>query len=478
MKLLKSLTLVLICLFAFQGIQVDSLEAQTKYRYHKVRKGDTLGKIARRYRTTVGKLRRLNRMSSKSVLMAGKNIRVGTRKATSSKRKARYHKVRRGDTLGKLARRYRTTVSKLRRLNGMSAKSVLMVGKNLRVSSAPARKKASKKKWKKPKSLPVGHRWLSNSPYTKVLVPLNYKIPEPFEKIYNGNDYGLRIFAEKFAQGHAGYIEIRAPKPTGFPVTEKFEVKFHNKKIPITPARWGYRGLFAIPPNRAPGNYRLSVIHTYPAAEPGKPPQKMTRHFTIPVGKTRYRTHSRRVYLGRAKNFKPVKPAVRDLIRKSTLKRAQVFRRNTGNKITSRLAHPRDMHKVTSPFYVIRTTHQWYRKGGKKIFKKPRVRPHKGLDLRGRYGQPIFAMADGRVALAQRMHYEGNFTVIDHGNQIFTGYMHQTKLHVREGQVVRAGQLIGTSGNTGASRGPHLHLSLWIRGVPVQPLSLLSLPIR
>jgi hypothetical protein len=36
---------------------------------------------------------------------------------------------------------------------------------------------------------------------------------------------------------------------------------------------------------------------------------------------------------------------------------------------------------------------------------------------------------------------------------------------------VRAGQLIGTSGNTGASRGPHLHLSLWIRGVPVQPLS-------
>ena len=68
--------------------------------------------------------------------------------------------------------------------------------------------------------------------------------------------------------------------------------------------------------------------------------------------------------------------------------------------------------------------------------------------------------------------------MIDHGNGIFTGYMHLSKFEVREGDRVKAGQLIGESGATGRARGAHLHLNLWIRGTPVDPLSLLSLPVR
>lgn len=425
MKLLKVFSFALICLFSVQLAPTDVVQAETN------RKQRVASKKKKKHRRTV------------------------------------YYRVRRGDTLGKIARRYRTSVAQLRRWNRMSPRSILKAGVRLRVGSTAARPR------KKAKKITVGNRWLSNSPYTKVLTPVSYKLPEPFQKLYTGDDYRLRIYAEKFAQGHAGYLEILPPdEEKRFEVTDAFTVQFHDKKVPITAASWGYRGLFAIPPNRKPGKYRLSVVHRSAGDK------VFTRHFTIPVTDTKYPKFTRRVYLGRAKYFKPMKPEIKELIRRGRLKKDQVFALNTGNKITSRLSHPRDMHKVTSAFYTTRTILQYYRKNGKKIYKKPRVRPHKGLDLRGRWGDPIIAMADGRVVCAMRMHAEGNFTVIDHGNQIFTGYMHQSKFHVSEGQFVKAGQTIGESGNTGASTGPHLHIALWIRGVPVQPLSLLSLPIR
>ena len=100
------------------------------------------------------------------------------------------------------------------------------------------------------------------------------------------------------------------------------------------------------------------------------------------------------------------------------------------------------------------------------------------MDLKGQKGTPIFALARGRVAIAEKMYYEGNFILLDHGRGILTAYMHQSKLLVRPGQMVNAGDQIGESGSTGMVTGPHLHLSLYIRGVKVDGLSLLSVDIR
>lgn len=121
---------------------------------------------------------------------------------------------------------------------------------------------------------------------------------------------------------------------------------------------------------------------------------------------------------------------------------------------------------------------RFQRIGKRTIQLKPRVRIHKGIDLRARTGTPIYSIADGRVVIAKRMVFEGNFVLVEHGQGIFSGYMHLSKINVRKNKKIRSGQLIGYSGATGAVSGAHLHLLLQIRNVPVDPLSLLSLPVR
>ena len=165
-------------------------------------------------------------------------------------------------------------------------------------------------------------------------------------------------------------------------------------------------------------------------------------------------------------------------IARATAKKNAVYSRLSIDYLQNRLSHPRGLHKITSPFYVNRTIARYFKKHGRIFHKNPASIRHRGLDLRGRYGKPIYAVADGIVAIAEHMVFEGNFVVIDHGKGVFTGYMHQSKLLVSEGQRVQAGQLLGNSGNTGASAGPHLHLALFMRGTYYEPLSLLSLPIR
>ncbi|MCR9142139.1 MAG: M23 family metallopeptidase [bacterium] len=239
----------------------------------------------------------------------------------------------------------------------------------------------------------------------------------------------------------------------------------------------------------APATAKTQAVKQ-PATKAKPSPGTRAYTFQLHVADTKYKSHTRRVYLGDYdKPRPPVDPEVqrkrkeraekvRKLVKASTVKKTRVFRIRSQNQFGSRLSHPRSLHKITSPYNTKRITVRYYKKGGKKHTEKPRSVYHHGLDLRGRWGDPIYSMADGTVVCARLMHYEGNFTMIDHGNGIFTGYMHQSKFHVREGQKVKAGQLIGKSGATGRARGAHLHLNLWIRGTPVEPLSLLSLPLR
>jgi murein DD-endopeptidase MepM/ murein hydrolase activator NlpD len=73
------------------------------------------------------------------------------------------------------------------------------------------------------------------------------------------------------------------------------------------------------------------------------------------------------------------------------------------------------------------------------------------------------------------MYYEGNFTIIDHGNKIFSYYMHQSKLLVKSGDKISKGQIIGHIGSTGMSTGPHLHLGFKIGETVINPESVLFL---
>jgi murein DD-endopeptidase MepM/ murein hydrolase activator NlpD len=98
---------------------------------------------------------------------------------------------------------------------------------------------------------------------------------------------------------------------------------------------------------------------------------------------------------------------------------------------------------------------------------------HEGLDISVPEGTPIRAAQGGTVISASYNGGYGNYTCIDHGSGLSTCYAHQSQLGVTSGQSVDQGQIIGYSGNTGASTGPHLHFEVRINGAAQDPLGYL-----
>ena len=84
-------------------------------------------------------------------------------------------------------------------------------------------------------------------------------------------------------------------------------------------------------------------------------------------------------------------------------------------------------------------------------------------------------MNSGIVRIAHRYSDYGGTIVIDHGQGVQTFYMHMSKLKVKPGQKVKRGQLIGLSGDTGYALGPHLHLTVRVHDVSVDPQLFMDL---
>ncbi|MBD2487592.1 M23 family metallopeptidase [Aulosira sp. FACHB-615] len=99
---------------------------------------------------------------------------------------------------------------------------------------------------------------------------------------------------------------------------------------------------------------------------------------------------------------------------------------------------------------------------------------HRGVDYAGAAGSPVTAPASGRVALvgtvSQGFRVHGNVVGIDHGQGVTSILLHLSRINVKEGDFVKAGQLIGAVGSTGASTGPHLHWGLYVNGQSVDPV--------
>ncbi len=99
---------------------------------------------------------------------------------------------------------------------------------------------------------------------------------------------------------------------------------------------------------------------------------------------------------------------------------------------------------------------------------------HSGIDFGIPVGTPVKAAEAGYVAkTAVNTRWYGTYTMIIHNNNLATLYAHLSGLSVSPDQYVTQGQVIGHSGNTGFSTGPHLHFEIRLNGIPVNPLSYL-----
>ncbi len=95
---------------------------------------------------------------------------------------------------------------------------------------------------------------------------------------------------------------------------------------------------------------------------------------------------------------------------------------------------------------------------------------HEGIDLKASFNTPVYTPEKGIVRIAGWLKGHGKTIIIDHGNGYSTRFAHLNFINLKAGDTVQKGELIGKSGNTGKSTGPHLHYEIRLNEEPLNPL--------
>jgi murein DD-endopeptidase MepM/ murein hydrolase activator NlpD len=104
--------------------------------------------------------------------------------------------------------------------------------------------------------------------------------------------------------------------------------------------------------------------------------------------------------------------------------------------------------------------------------------PHNGEDIGAPVGTEVAATNDGVVRITVDHIFSGRGIYVDHGLGFYSMYFHLSEIFVKDGDVVKAGQIIGKVGATGRATGPHLHWGVKLNGARVNPYTLLDLPFK
>lgn len=112
--------------------------------------------------------------------------------------------------------------------------------------------------------------------------------------------------------------------------------------------------------------------------------------------------------------------------------------------------------------------------GTKRVYNGELKSYHSGTDFRAKNNTPIIASNSGIVRIAQNRFYAGNSIIIDHGHGVYSCYFHLNKMNFKVGDFIKKGEVLGLSGNTGRSTGPHLHFAFRIHGIQVDPLQAIE----
>jgi murein DD-endopeptidase MepM/ murein hydrolase activator NlpD len=229
------------------------------------------------------------------------------------------------------------------------------------------------------------------------------------------------------------------------------QATFNSKPVLLAPTGDTYTAVVGLPLTTKPGKHTLTL-----KTADGK---QTTLDFQ--VSDKQYETQHITI-----KNKRQVSPEKRDMVR--IRREQQRIRKALANwdrqrPDSLRFLTPID-GPVSSPF------------GLRRFFNEQPRKPHSGLDLAAAEGAPIRAPAGGRISDTGDFFFNGNTVFVDHGQGLVTMYCHLSRIDVKPGQQVQAGEIIGAVGQTGRVTGPHLHWSVSLNDARVDPMLFLDQP--
>lgn len=261
-----------------------------------------------------------------------------------------------------------------------------------------------------------------------------------------------------FKDGEVKLIQLDIPKVDDKKISD-YKVKIFNLTFPVfigaEPNKKTYT-VIASPLGAVKGDYPLVVFNK----------EKSILNFNVPL-------------------------VPRDILKTEEILYAQDFNvlpqdSETVNRAAEEDLELKDMLKVSSPDKLwgthfitpvkakINSEFGLYRVYSKHL----RRRTHWGVDYHTPIGTKVMASASGKVVIAKEFYFPGKTVLIDHGQGIYTGYSHLSKMDVKVGETIKQGQILGRSGVSGKVTGPHLHWFAVNSRVKVDPLTLIKINLK
>lgn len=259
----------------------------------------------------------------------------------------------------------------------------------------------------------------------------------------------ITIFPKEVKNANTALIILKERNIENAKLTfDKHNINFfkHPSKIDT------YYALVPVSYYKKPNDYRIIISYI-------KNKKKLFKGVYLKVIDGNYNSETINVARGKVTLNKKNK----ERTKKEYTKAINIYNTHTKNLyLESDSIYPLDS-KITSSF------------GKKRIYNGTLKSYHSGTDYKANIGTPIKSINNGFVSIAENRFYAGNSIVINHGQGLYSCYFHLSKMNLKVNDIVKKGDIIGLSGDTGRVTGPHLHFSFRVHGTQVDPLQVITL---
>lgn len=282
-------------------------------------------------------------------------------------------------------------------------------------------------------------------PAQQEVVTPSVKEQEPAEVV---KTLGLKILPEQVIQGEPLLVQVEGLLGT----TTVRSITFNNASIPVFQEDGLPSGLIGLDLRMTPGTYPLAVTLS---------DGRVIRESVV-VNKRKIETAP----FGIPDKLGGNTPEAEQTLGTTLIQEAKIISAiptSDARRWTTPFALP-----LTPPI-TITDVYGYSRETGASTF------AHKGTDFRAAIGTPVKVIGDGRVAYVDYLRNYGHVIAVDHGARVLSIYMHLSQVSVSVGQEVKRGDVIALSGDTGYVLGPHLHLTVRIAGISIDPMIFFEL---